>query len=105
MDVGIGVPEVPDRGVVKIIVRHQVKDFDRWHRAYRGFADLRARHGVLSDEVFQALDNPCDVTVTHELRDRHQAEALLGSTEIRAAAAEAGVVGESTIWLTRSIAK
>ena len=91
--------------MVKLITRHQVKDFEQWRRAYRGFADLRARHGVLSDEVFQAMDNPCDVTVTHELKDAQAAEALLRSEEIRAAVSEAGVIGEPTIWLTRPIAK
>jgi len=43
--------------------------------------------------------------VTHALEDSYQAETLLRSEEMRAAAAQAGVVGEPTIWLTRTIAK
>ena len=85
--------------MVKLFVRHQIKNFDHWHRAYKSFAEMRRRYGVLSDEVFCATGDPTDVTIVHDFRTVEEAQAIIGAAEIHAALAEAGVVGAPTIWI------
>lgn len=83
-----------------MFVRHRVKDFGAWKRAYDDFRETQRRLGVTSETVYQALGDANDVTVTHEFATAHAAEAFVQSQELRDAMAAAGVVGEPTIWFT-----
>jgi hypothetical protein len=64
-----------------LLVRHQVKDFTAWRQAYSAAATLPKRAGVLAEAVYQAEDDPNDVTVTHEFMSLAEAKALVGSAE------------------------
>lgn len=81
-----------------LFVRHQVKDFTAWRQAYLDAAPLQKRAGVLAESVYQAEDDPNDVTVTHEFTSFAEAKALVGSAELRETMDKAGVVGTPTIW-------
>ncbi len=85
--------------MVRLFVRHQVKDFDTWHGFYKRFADLRERYGVLSEEVFRGVQDRNDVTISHDFATLADAEKILASEEMQAALAEAGVVGMPTAWV------
>jgi hypothetical protein len=78
--------------------RHQVKDFTAWRQAYRDAAPLQKRAGVQAESVYQAEDDPNDVTVTHEFTSLAEAKALVEGAELREAMDKAGVVGTPTIW-------
>jgi hypothetical protein len=81
-----------------LFIRHQVKDFTAWRQAYRDAAPLQKRAGVQAESVYQAEDDPNDVTVTHEFTSLAEAKVLVGSAELREAMDKAGVVGTPTIW-------
>lgn len=81
-----------------LFVRHQVKDFTTWRQAYRDAAPLQKRAGVLAESVYQAEDDPNDVTVMHEFTSLAEAKALVGSAELRETMDKAGVIGTPTIW-------
>lgn len=81
-----------------LFVRHQVKDFTAWRQAYGDAASLQKRAGVKAESVFQAEDDPNDVTVTHEFASLAEAKALVGSAELRETMDKAGVIGTPTIW-------
>lgn len=85
--------------MIKIILRHQVKDFAQWFRTYKQLAPMRERYGVQSEEVYSAVGDPDDVTVTHTFNTLPEATAILESAEVRSALVDAGVVGEPTAWL------
>lgn len=86
-----------------LFVRHQVEDFTVFQRAYRDAGPMQKRAGVLSESVFQAYDNPNDVTVTHEFASLAEAEALAGSAELRQAMEKAGVIGPPMIWFAHKV--
>jgi hypothetical protein len=81
-----------------LFVRHTAADYSAWRRVYDGFQPKARTLGVQSDAVYQAIDNPNDITVTHEFATVAAAQAFAGSAELRAAMHDAGIVGAPTIW-------
>lgn len=84
--------------MTRMFARHQVEDFDQWKKVYDGFD--RASMGVRDDAVFQASEDPNDVTVWHDFDDLESARSLAESDELRDAMKRAAVIGEPTIWFT-----
>jgi hypothetical protein len=84
-----------------LFVRHQVADYAAWRRVYDGFAPTQEALGVQANTVYQAADNPNDITVIHDFATLEAAQAFVGSAELRAAMHDAGVVGAPTIWFTQ----
>jgi hypothetical protein len=65
--------------MIRMFVRHDVADFATWKRAYDGFDgfDGRRRYlGVRRDAVFQAADDPNDVTAWHDVDSIQSARAF-----------------------------
>ncbi|MDM9620905.1 cyclase [Rhizobium sp. AC44/96] len=83
-----------------LFVRHQVSDYAAWRKIYDGFRSVQKANGVLAEAVFQAVDNPNDVTVTHEFATPEAAQAFGKLEELRAAMRTGGVLGAPTVWLT-----
>lgn len=83
-----------------LFVRHEVSDYKTWRKTYDSFAPVQKANGVLAEAVYQAADNPNDVTVTHEFATTEAAQAF-GKLEALGKAMHAGgVVGKPTVWLT-----
>ena len=49
-----------------VFVRHMVSDYKTWRGIYDAFSSVQKANGVTAEAVYQATDNPNDVTVTHE---------------------------------------
>ena len=86
-----------------LFVRHAVSDYAAWRKAYDGFAPIQKEKGVTAQAVYQATDNPNDVTVTHEFASLDAAKDFVGSPELKKAMQGAGVVGAPTIWFANRI--
>ena len=48
-----------------MFVRHTISDYKAWRKAYDEAASLQKAKGVTAQAVYQAADNPNDITVTH----------------------------------------
>jgi hypothetical protein len=86
--------------MIRMFVRHPVTDFTHWKQAYDDFDAERRGMGVVGDAVYQAADNPNDVTVWHDFETLQSAQNFVGSERLREVMSEAGVAGEPTIWYT-----
>ena len=53
--------------------------------------------------VYQATDNPNDITVTHDFATLEVAQAFAKHGELKKAMQGAGVVGAPTIWFTTKV--
>ena len=84
-----------------LFVRHEMADYTAWRQAYDAFQPKARTLGVQADAVYQAADNPNEVTVTHDFATLEAAQAFAGSPELRTAMHDAGVVGAPTIWLAQ----
>jgi hypothetical protein len=81
-----------------MFVRHPVKDFKTWKKAYDKFDPERAPMGVIADAVFQASDNPNDVTAWHDFKTLAEAKAFATSARLKEVMKDAGVEGPPTVW-------
>lgn len=86
--------------MIRMFVRHHVADFDAWKQGYDDFDEERMGMGVLSHAVFQAADDPTDVTVYHDFESLESAQSFASSGRLKEAMTEAGVAGVPAIWYT-----
>lgn len=83
-----------------LFVRHTVANYAAWRRIFDDFAPTRNAMGVTDKAVYQAADDPNDITVTHDFATLDAARAFAGSPELKSAMHDAGVTSAPTIWFT-----
>jgi len=83
-----------------MFVRHTVSNYQTWRKVYDDLASVQKAKGVTAQAVYQAADNPNDITVTHEFATVEAAQTFAKSDELKKAMQSAGVVGAPTIWFT-----
>ena len=86
--------------MVRMFVRHEVADFDKWLKAYHDFDGERGGFGVVGAAVCRSVDNGNDVTVSHDFESLDKAKAFMGSPRLKEVMTAAGVTGAPTIWFT-----
>ena len=84
-------------------VRRTVSNYKTLRKVYDDFAPVQKAKGVTAQAVYQAVDNPNDITVTHEFSTVEAAQAFVKSEELKQAIQKAGVVGAPTIWFTNQV--
>jgi hypothetical protein len=89
-----------EAAMVRMFVRHNVRDYEAWRRVYDAFAPQQKAHGVREESVYQSVENPNDVTVTNDFDDLMAAHAFLAAREVQEAIKDAGVVGDPQVWFT-----
>ncbi len=94
-----------DAADVRMYVRHEVTDYAAWRKAYDGFDATRRKLGVTAQAVYQSVDNPNDVTVTHDFRSADKAKSFAASPDLKSAMEKGGVKGTPQIWFTTKAAK
>ncbi|MGR4842128.1 cyclase [Rhizobium sp. LARHSG275] len=81
-----------------LFVRHEVSDYATWRKAYDAFHQVQKANGVTAQAVYRAIDNPNDITVTHEFATFEAAQAFSKLDELKTAMRTAGVLGAPTMW-------
>ena len=74
---------------VRMYVKHEFADYAAWRKL-----------GVTAQAVYQSVDNPNDVTVTHDFKSAEKAKAFVASPDLKTAMEKAGVKGAPQIWIT-----
>lgn len=87
--------------MVRMFVRHKVKDYSAWRKGYDAFEVNRIKLGARGHAVYRDVDDTNDVTAWHDFDNVEVAKAFAGSNELKAAMNGAGVLGAPTIWFTR----
>ena len=87
--------------MIRMLVRHSVENYSTWRKAYNSFGAERKTMGVVGDDVYQALDDPNDVTVYHDFKTRQQAESFAHSKRLKDVMKGAGVMGQPKIWFVK----
>lgn len=85
---------------VRMFVRHEVTDYAAWRKGYDAFQPTAVKMGVKAQAVYQATDNPNDVTAYHDFASITTANAFAASAELKTAMQSAGVKGKPQIWFT-----
>ena len=90
---------------VRMFISHEVSDYAAWRKVYDGFDATRRKLGVTGQAVYRSVDNPNDVTVTHDFKGVDKAKSFTASPDLKPAMEKAGVKGTPQIWFTTSAAK
>lgn len=85
---------------VRMFVRHRVADYSAWRSVYDELDGQRAGLGVSGQAVYQGLEDPNDLTVTHDFATREAADSFASSPDLHGAMERAGVQGRPEIWFT-----
>lgn len=75
------------------IVRHEVRDFAIWKRAFDGHAQARARAGIVGHAINRAVQNPNLVIIYLQAQTEDQLRAFTASADLKQVMQTAGVVG------------
>lgn len=89
--------------MVRMFVRHQVRDFESWKQVYDELDEERRARGARKSAVYQSIDDPCDVTVWSDFEDLEHARDYVLWGGLHDAMEQAGVEGEPTIWFAREV--
>jgi len=86
-----------------LFVRHTVSDYKVLRKAYDAFGPTQTAKAVKAQAVYQAADDPNDITVTHDFVSVQEAQSFVAREELKAAMQDAGVIGAPTIWITNRV--
>lgn len=76
-----------------MVVRHSVRDYAAWRKAYDEVKPMQTAGGVLEESVYQDPADPNDVLVLHRFANQAKAQAFASSPDLRDAMQRAGVAG------------
>jgi hypothetical protein len=85
--------------MVRLFIRHKVRNYAKWRKLYDAFGAERRAMGVVGQGVYRAADDPKDVTVWHDFANMRKAKLFASSTKLKAAMRDAGVRGVPKIWI------
>jgi hypothetical protein len=87
--------------MVRMMIRHVVRDYRVWRRAYNGFNKERRGMGVTGHAVYRNATRPKEITITHDFANMAKARAFAASRRLRQVMKGAGVRGVPTIWFVK----
>ncbi len=83
--------------MIYLIVRHKVKDYEKWRTVYDSDAEDRKKYGQISDRVLQNLDNPNDITLLFKWQSREKVQEFFQTQNLKARLLEGGVINQPEI--------
>jgi hypothetical protein len=86
--------------MVRMFVRHDVADYEKWRKAYDDFDAERGGMGVVGNAVHRSVVDGNNVTITHDFESLDKAKAFIDSPRLREVMEAAGVTGPPDVWFT-----
>jgi len=86
-----------------VVVRHQVKDYPQWKRAFEEHLDVRNEMGLRGGLILCDDTDPKHLTVAMECDDLARARDILTGPEMKQIMADAGVIGEPEIMYLKEL--
>jgi hypothetical protein len=80
-----------------MIVHHMVADYAKWRPGFDGDKSNQEAAGLTNPHVYQAVDNPKDVTITFDMADPAKAKAFAASKTLKTTMVKLGVKGKPQI--------
>jgi len=91
----------PDDFPNRVIVQHDVRDFDAWKRVFDGHVGSRERAGLIDLYVSYPIGDSTDVHMMFGVTDEPSLVDYMASAPLRAAMRLSGVVGEPRAYFVR----
>jgi len=88
--------------MVRMFVRHLVRDYKVWRKGYNSFDKERKAMGVKRHAVYRSAVKPNDITISHDFPNLRVAKAFAKSRRLRQVMKAAGVRSTPTIWFVKA---
>lgn len=85
----------------RVIVQHEVRDFDAWKRVFDGHVGSRQRAGLIDLYVSYPIGDSTDVHMMFGVTDEPALVDYMASAPLRAAMRLSGVIGEPRAYFVR----
>jgi hypothetical protein len=89
--------------MIHVLIHHEVADYTAWKAAFDSALDWRQEHGERSCRIFHEAGNVNDLTVLFEWENLEKARAFMGSDELKARMASAGVKGSPRVHILNEV--
>ena len=87
--------------MIRMMIRHGVRSYSKWRRAYNAFDRERRGMGVKGHAVYRNVSSSNDITVSHDFASLGAARKFAGSRRLREVMKGAGVRTKPMIWYVR----
>jgi len=89
--------------MVHVLVKHKVKDFDKWKSAFDGNGDLRKAGGEKGARIFRNIDKPNDIVIIIEWDTIENAKKFYESEDLKKVMKDAGVLMKPYIYFIEEV--
>ncbi len=86
--------------MAKVIVQHQVADYDTWITVFNEHQATRQSHGATGHSVSRAASDPNMVVIVNDFATLDGALAFTQDSSLPEAMAKGGVTGHPQVWVT-----
>ncbi|MDP4244951.1 MAG: hypothetical protein Q8932_03815, partial [Bacteroidota bacterium] len=90
---------------VRVLVRHKVKDWAAWKKAFDSHKQVRMDAGLTDRVIGHAVGDDHDVVLVFAVADVAKAKAFMESKDLKDKMNEAGVVGPPTSFMYKIAAR
>jgi len=80
-----------------MIVQHTVADYAKWRPGFDGDKANQEAAGLTNPRVYQAVDNPNEITITFDMADAAKAKTFATSDALKTTMTKLGVKGKPQI--------
>jgi heme-degrading monooxygenase HmoA len=84
-------------------IQHKVTDYADWKAVYDSVGEMQKHDGVIAQAVYQSVEDPNDVTVTHEFATLEAAQTFLASDDLKQAMEHAHVASKPIVWFGNKV--
>ena len=85
--------------MTKVIVQHQVADYDRWYPLFIEHGDVRRQYGATGHSINRGVPDGNSVMIVNEFATLEGAQGFMTDPSLPDVMARAGVEGRPQVWL------
>lgn len=89
--------------MVHVLVKHKVKDYDKWKSIFDGNSDLRKAGGEKGSRLFRQVDKPNDLVIIIEWDTIENAKKFYESEDLKKVMKDAGVMMKPYIYFIEEV--
>jgi len=89
--------------MTKVIVQHQVADYDRWLPIFNEHEATRRQHGATGHSIGRAVADPNTVVIVNDFATLDGARAFSQDPSLPAAMHRGGVEGAPQVWIVEEV--
>ena len=86
-----------------VIIRHKVKDFATWKKAFDAHKPAREGTGLSKSRVLRSADDASEVVLIFDAADVNKVKAFVASAELQSAMQLAGVVDKPDVYFLNPV--